>query len=59
MENNTKENILRLEKIKTTRETTTAIPSKNIVNLKSKLGLPKNIHFCTTPAKIFSRKLFF
>jgi len=45
MENNTRENILRLIKIKTTSEIINANPRKNIVNLRSKLGLPKNIFF--------------
>lgn len=58
IENNTRKNILRLTKIKVIREIINATPSKNIVNLRSKLGLPKNIHFFATSAEFFSRKLF-
>jgi hypothetical protein len=45
IENNTKENILRFAKIKTINEIISAIPRENIVNLRSRLGLPKNILF--------------
>ena len=59
IENNTRENILRLAKIKTISEIINAIPRKNIVNPRSIFGLPKNIDFLQLKRNSYFAKIVF